>query len=265
MGKSASSAKTKADTVHPAAPAGGGGPGKFRDVAGPLGAGAAPAFDAHPRAPAGRYVVAANVSAVAAATAATKAPPTTVTGTTRVKLEKTSSADIDVSVEVLPDATGADITGAKTTISGDGVTYSTPGYSGHKRKDGTEVIDSLDGPYEIKGTITIQTVYGAGSKATDTSVYGRGTTAKDKADGNTSLGFHEYCHRQDYLGYLKSKPLPVFTGKAGMTATAYQAAATAFENAGKRYLKDMEAESKRKTDETGYKKSQCVKDGKCRS
>ena len=258
MGKGSSAAK-KAKAIHPAAPAGGGGPGTFRHVAGPLGGRETSVSDLHPQAPAGRYIV-----AVADSTTVTKSPPATATGTTTVKVENTSIADIDVSVEVLADGVSADISGAKTSFSNDEVEFQTPpSYRGHKRKDGTEIVDSLDGPYKIKGRITIQTVYGLTDKPSDASVYGRGTTVKDKADGNTTLGFHEYCHRQDYLSYLKSKPLPVFAGKPGMTVTAYKAAETAFLNAGKKYFKDMEADSYKKTDETGYPKSKCIKDGKC--
>ncbi|HZX47841.1 MAG TPA: hypothetical protein VFF47_01330 [Nitrospirota bacterium] len=172
---------------------------------------------------------------------------------------------MDISVTILTDGANPEITGAKTSYDASGVTSGTPGWSGHRRKDGAVVVDTLTGPYELKGTITIQTVYGPGAKSTDTSLYGRGTTPKDLADGNTTLGFHESCHREDYLGYLKTKPLPVFTGKARMTESDYASAQTAFKNAVDKYLKDMETASHSKTDEVGYKKSECIKDGKCRS
>ena len=257
MGRATPRVNEKRDAIHPDAPAGGGGPGFFRDAADPSRTDTAAPF--HPRAPVARYVL-----AKAGATASkTKPPPKTVPSTTAVKVETTSVADINVVVEVLGDGTDPTISGAKTSFDTSGVSWNTPGYTGHRRKDGVEVITKLSGPYELKGKITIQTVYGPAARPDQTSLYGRGTTAKDKKDGNTTLGFHEHCHRQDYLKYLKDNPLPVFTGKAGMTVANYNKAVTRFDNALKKYFADMAATSEKKTDEVGDTKSQCKRDGKC--
>jgi hypothetical protein len=108
---------------------------------------------------------------------------------------------------------------------------------------------------QIKGTVKIQTVYGPGARPTQVSGYGRGTTPEDETAGNTSLGFHESCHRKDFLDYLTTKPLPTFSGKVGLTRKQYGQAVSAFGKAIEKYFADMNQESFRRTDEVGYKKS----------
>jgi hypothetical protein len=68
----------------------------------------------------------------------------------------------------------------------------------------------------------------AGDPLTATSGYGRGTTAADRAAGNTSLRFHESRHGQDILDFIASHPFPVFTGAVNMTVTAYKRASATF-------------------------------------
>src|SRR5207249_4387630 len=99
----------------------------------------------------------------------------------------------------------------KTNLSTAAVRYNLPTYesSGH-------TIASLEGKFEVKGAITIQTAYGPGAKPNDTSGYGRGTTDADLANGDVTLGFHESCHRADFLAYAHAHPLPEFTVTVGM-------------------------------------------------
>jgi hypothetical protein len=90
-------------------------------------------------------------------------------------------------------------------------------------------------------TWTIQTIYGPNGKATLRSGYGRGTTPDDKASGNTSLGFHESCHREDFLNYLKAHPSPTtFRGKVGMTVSDFKKAQSEFIAAVDTYRAAME-------------------------
>ena len=159
-------------------------------------------------------------------------PPRTKAGKAPVAKFKTAIMDVDVQSEVLPD--GVANTSAfhgKTSYRVVGVGRkafaSTPG-ARTVLKDGTQTVTKLTGRAEIKGLVRIQTVYGSKSKATDRSGYGRGTTAADEAAGNTSLGFHESCHRQDYLDYLAGHALPEYTGAAGMTAAEFDEAASSF-------------------------------------
>ena len=86
--------------------------------------------------------------------------------------------------------------------------------------------------------ITIQTVYGPKSKASDESGYGRGTTKEDKKAGNTSLGFHEGMHGKTTLDYLKNNPLPEFAGAIGDSEADFKTARNDYE----KKMKEADAE-----------------------
>lgn len=188
-------------------------------------------------------------------------PPATVPNKVIIKKLKNAQVDIDVSAEVIADGTTNDSSikgrttfdpkGAIPDGKGGTVFFQTPGMSWEK-KGGLEVVTKLSGPVLIKGTITIQTIYGPDADATMTSGYGRGTTPEDEKAGDTSLGFHESCHRRDFLDYLNGTPLPVFGGKVGIARTLYNQAATAFATAMQKYFTDMDATSTRRTDDVGY-------------
>ena len=64
------------------------------------------------------------------------------------------------------------------------------------------------GKFVWRGTIEIQTLYARGVKPDAFSCYGRGTTLGDVRAGNVTLAFHESCHRNDFIAFLKSRPLP---------------------------------------------------------
>lgn len=199
-----------------------------------------------------------------------KPPPPTVPSKVVVKKLKSAQLDIEVYAQVLPDGTSKDPAvdgetsfnpqGALSDGKGGKLFYQTPGYSWQK-KGGQEIVTKLSGPVEIKGTVEIKTVYGPGKSPTSRSQYGRGTTPEDEKAGNTSLGFHESCHRSDYLSYLKTKPLPIFTGKPGISRPLYDQAAHAFGKAIGKYFTDMEQDSFERTDEVGYTKSVYKKKG----
>lgn len=131
------------------------------------------------------------------------------------------------------------------------------------------------------GTLIIQTNYPSGLKATDRSAYGRGT-GPDVANGNVSLGFHESCHRSDFLAYVErslavaaggkpdayvlpeSQPsvtiswnymkFPTFGGKLGQTVAEFEQASNAFKRAIKNWDEDMGRFSDRCTDQFGTAK-----------
>ena len=90
-----------------------------------------------------------------------------------------------------------------------------------------------------------------------TSGYGRGTTQDDKSAGHTTLEFHEDQHKQDYQEYLKQHPFPVFQGREGMKPGDFQKAMDKYYAEVKQYRKQMEAESKEKTDCVGDKSKEC--------
>ena len=116
-------------------------------------------------------------------------------------------------------------------------------------------ITRLRGPPPVL-TLTIQTVYGTPATATSPSGYGRGTTEPDKSSRNTSLGFHESCHRQDHLDFLSANAPPVFTGRVGITETEYTQAVKDFPEAVATYKQKMIDSSVANTDEVGKKKSE---------
>jgi hypothetical protein len=191
-------------------------------------------------------------------------PPKTVPSKIDVKKDKTDTQDTDVTAEILQDGTTNDDSiqgltsfesvGALADANGNSMFSQTPTYS-WESKGGRDVVTQVNGLAEIKGNITIQTVYGSGANASQTSAYGRGTTPDDEAAGDTSLGFHESCHRNDYLNFLRTNLLPVFGGKVGQTRAQFDAATTAFTAAVSKYFVDMKKDSVQRTDEVGYKLS----------
>ena len=189
-----------------------------------------------------------------------KPPPKTIPSKVVVKKIKNSQMDIEVYAEVLSDKADNTITGGKTSIKGVGMIsdgkgktffFTTPSYS-YEIKGGLKIITKLNGRAKIKGIFKIQTAYSLKAKPTDTSEYGRGTTSGDENVGNTSLGFHEACHRDDYLRYLKNNSLPTFGGRVGMTEQQYNQAVQSFNTAITKWSTNMDSGS---TDEVGYKKS----------
>lgn len=108
--------------------------------------------------------------------------------------------------------------------------------------------------------LTIQTVYGPNVTAKSQSGYGKGTTKEDQAAGNTDLGHHEGSHGSDAMQYLKDHPLPVFTGKEGMTVDEYKKAVEEYNQAMQDYQKNMEKDSQEKTDCVGTKADFCVEE-----
>ena len=244
----------KGDTTHPKAPVGGGGPGGF------VTPGVEKSKDKETR----LLALDSSSIALAATGGGQKAPPVTTPRTKPVVVRKSKTEDIDVKVEVLADTTSNDpsIQGAKTEFDRTGVASVTPGYMTMVKR-GKKIVTEISGVFELKGTIFIQTTYGPGAKPTIDSLYGRGTTPKDMKNGNTSLGFHEFCHQKDFLRFLASNALPKFSGKVGQTEAAFQKAAQLFPKALKKYFSEMKKYTERQTDEVGDKKSKCVKAGKC--
>jgi hypothetical protein len=262
------------EVAPPKAPAGGGGTGGFRsnnflgkDVeADPL--------LPHPDSPAARYIaldasekadIAQQLDAPAGTPPPAKkkpnAPPTTKTGTTNVFKEDTTELDINVDVEVQADGTGGtNATGAATDYDATGVKGVSPSY-GWEEKNKKQIINKVVGKVQIKGTVTVQTTYGTDAKPEQLSAYGRGTTAADEANGDTTLGFHESCHRADYFTYFSNNALPTFTGAVGDEVAAFKKAQTDFTKAVKDYFDKVKPYSFNNTDEVGYKKSDFDKKG----
>ena len=85
----------------------------------------------------------------------------------------------------------------------------------------TVTVKSWTGP--SRPIVTIQTFYDAntGTRGSNPSVYGRGTTQTDEFRGDTSLRFHEGRHGLDALQYLREHAPPAFSGRVGMTVAEF--------------------------------------------
>jgi hypothetical protein len=236
--------------AHPNSPSGGGGPGGFR-TAGV--AGQDPTSDTDPNSPRTRLddsLQALNEATVSADSTlvVTKPAPTTVTSTTTLLEQQTSLLDVSVSLRVLADSTDGDLDdGTAETRYDVELTPNIPAYS----LDEHNKVSSTDGKFTMVGPINIQTFYGPNAKPNDPAIYGRGTTKEDVASGDTTLGFHESCHRADYIDFYKNTPVPVFKGEIGMTQQKWDAASRAFDTAYKAYRERPDAISYQSTDQHG--------------
>jgi hypothetical protein len=120
----------------------------------------------------------------------------------------------------------------------------TPTYSGRGR---SRRVTSVTLSY----TLYIKTFYGTRASSSDSSAYGRGTTAADIAAGNTTLGFHEGSHGQDYQDYIAQNPLPQFILAVPATIRQYNAAMRTFNSDVSAYYADMSSHSETHTDLVG--------------
>lgn len=151
----------------------------------------------------------------------------------------------DLTVTLLPDTTSRDRSMAGRAETNIG--FSTGRITWRPNRAGT--VSSINGPPQP--TATIRTTYGRGVSATSLSDYGRGTTAADRAEGNTSLGFHEGRHGVDYLRYMAANPYPRFAGAVGMTDDEIRAARDAYFAAVAAYEDDLKRVSIENTDCVG--------------
>jgi hypothetical protein len=190
----------------------------------------------HPQSPTSKYMDPQLLADKAEALAATPQPPPVVGADSVVNV-----GGIDVTIE--KDRTGVwGVSGGVTSLKFD------PG----SRPDADTTPDNhilkITGPMPVI-TATIGTKYG--DDPTGDSAYGRGTTPDDKQAGNTTLGFHESCHRQDHLKFIADHPLPKFGGKVKMTVTQWETAWTTYLAAIDAYYHAADASSEKLTDEVG--------------
>ncbi len=192
-----------------------------------------------------------------------KPPPKTVPRKIAIKKSKTAQMDILIEAQVVADKPNPGIKGAATSSTqvgripqrgGTPAVWASPSYS-WASKNGKKTVTKIDTPATLHFTLEIQTFYGPNASPTQTSVYGRGTTTQDEATGNTSLGFHESCHQNDMIEYLKQTSVPTFKGRTNMSTLQFDQARTVWGAAIAKYFDGIEKYTTRKTDEVGYKKS----------
>lgn len=152
-------------------------------------------------------------------------------------------------VTILPDTVGP-VPAGKSAVTN--ISY-TIAYPGNKSRNG-KVIE-VTGAAVIN--ITIQTVYKQGVNKTATSAYGRGTTAADKAAGNTSLRFHEGSHGDFVFTYLANNAVPNFTGASGQTVADFAKAKDQYIADANKYMAALIASNESAVDCTGTKASTC--------
>jgi hypothetical protein len=196
-----------------------------------------------------------------AAPAVPNAPPITQTSKTSVKQEKTAEVDIDVAIEVVADNSDATLpAGTAETTFDNGIVVVTP-VAAWTEKNGKKIVTKINVPLSVKGVVSLHTRYGTGAAANQPSGYGRGTTDEDIKANNTSLGFHESCHRVDLLAYMAAQSLPTFTGTVGMTLDDFKQAGADFRKRMDDYFKAMQRQSEQNTDEVGYTKTKYEANG----
>jgi hypothetical protein len=235
--------------THPDSPLGGGGPGHFRSAL------ASNDQLANPLAPSG--FVAAELAGTPAPRPANQ-PPRTAPVSFSLFSMIDSRYEVDLKVEVIADGSGGVATGAATSFSRVPVRY--PGY----RKDPSDKITRFQGRLIWKGTITIQTRYATDATPKSLSCYGRGTTDADLQARNITLGFHESCHRLDFVAYLQAYPLPALPAMTvGMPESDFQRGLDGFLRQVDTYWKDMERDSEIRTDEVGFTKTAATATDRC--
>ena len=263
------------NVVHPDAPAGSGGLGRFR-TAGSLGSEGNDPFGArHPQAPSLRTEALSDEEKAEVLNDPPKviekprnAPPKTVPGTQSLKKSQ-ASFDLDVTLETVADNNAGTISGAKTILDGSkvamtGITYEIVPAEGQTEPKQTDKVSALKGRAKITGKVTIQVVYGTVGgvrvKPEEEAAWGRGTKSGDASAKDITVGFHESCHRDDYIAYLKAN-LPIqSTGfKVGMTVADFDAEVTRIGTAIDNWFKDAETASRAKTDETGTTMTDYIK------
>jgi hypothetical protein len=142
-----------------------------------------------------------------------------------------------VNVTIQPDVRGATgITGGDTRAQ---LTLSPPGIPAFNT-DSKGIVKDFPG-YSPTATLTIVTSYQAGVKPEDISGYGRGTTPEDIRNKARALRVHEGSHGEDYIEFLRTHPLPVFTGKNGDKKKDFDDATKAFLDALSAWRKQLQA------------------------
>ena len=108
---------------------------------------------------------------------------------------------------------------------------------------GRTTVVSVTGP--PTPLVTLRTSFVRGANTGNSSAYGRGNTAEDRAGAavtpaSGSVAFHESRHSQAVLDFLRNNPPPTFTGRVGDTRAVFNAALTQWETAVRDYSRRME-------------------------
>jgi len=246
----------KGTIAHPQAADGGGGPGFFRQphvLTGEDDQNSLSMFD-HPGAP---HPLNESDTVKITSKKVNKAPQTKVVDKTSISgLKKsTDQIEVDISYQVLADRKDAK-SFAKTDF-----TIPEAKFSAH------DPDNDVIGKFTWKGSVTIQTIYSDPEKNREgLQCYGRGTTKTDLKNGDITIGFHESCHREDFVKFLtdsaNTRPkIPDLTKT--MTKGEYNKADKDFKVQFQNYTIAMRKFSDTRTDEVGNPKSKVKTDDDC--
>lgn len=167
-----------------------------------------------------------------------------------LKMVQSGVADVAINGRIRADGTGGPARGAHTT-------FDIPRWTGPRLDYREDAVHAIERKFTWRGTLTIQTRYGAGANARSLACYGRGTTTADVQNRDITLGFHESCHQSDYVAYLRANPLPEPPEiELGMTREAAEEAVHEFSKALDRYQQAMADASRMSTDEVGRRESE---------
>ena len=228
--------------AHPKAPCGSGGPGAFRRP-GPAGL-TAP-------------VVASDFGGEGDTTTAKKKnpPPTAKAGQVAVKVKQPSGVQCSITVEVLADAIDKDKNSTGTTTCWWKDYKFVPPVPVYDQSSGLAFVSSISNTPQVTAVLGIQTTYTKKYAEYLISGYGRGTTTQDIKDGNVTLGFHESCHRDDFISYLNTQNLPAFDGGVGMVSQEFLDDWSAFVSAFRNLPTTIGDWSRKRTDDVGVTKT----------
>lgn len=227
------------EVAHPDAPAGGGGPGLFRQP-GAMSTEGGRAMLPHPDSPAAADLDPQRLDAAQGEQdkKVKRQPPPVV--------KDESTQDIQgMTVILYPDAHGISGAGSATTQLDE-----SEGGASYDFDKGTGKVTVVR---PLAWKVEIQTRYGTGDPDDD-AAYGRGTTDEDKAAGNVTLGFHESCHRADILAYLQQHAPPALPDLVGKTKAQADTAIASFKTESKAYFQAARKHSETVTDEVGKPK-----------
>jgi len=242
-----------AATAHPSSPAGGGGPGNFGS-AHSLDPGASPDALLHPNAPAARLAFGFGpFLAPGGAGARRKKPLAPPVKPRTFQVSRVSAVSLTINVKILEDKINSNLSVPAKTYPAwqPWDVWTSPKYT--VAAEGT--VSAVTTQPAVTATLHVWTEFKSERAKKGRSAYGRGTTAKDKRDGNITLEFHESCHQKDFVDFVTNVDnLPEFIGSVGMGTGAYLQLWTTFENELRDLPRKMEAHSALQTDEVGKPK-----------
>lgn len=176
----------------------------------------------------------------------------------KMKTDKDTAGDVvdatgkvgAVKVIILPDTTGP-VPPGKSAVTNISYVAGGPSYETINDK-----VSKIIGKATLE--ITIQTVYAPEADPKSTSIYGRGTTKKDKKSHHTTLRFHEGSHGTFALGYLAKHKVPSFTGAVGQSTDKFIAAGDKYTEKVAEYMAKLDAANKKAVDCVGTKDADCT-------